>query len=115
MLLAVPAAAPAQSGGAGDQQYSDPLAGTTTTSPSSGSGSSGSSGSSGTSGASGTQLGQAPPVSGSGQTTTETSPTGSQTAQLPNTGADPRVLALLGLALLLAGVGLRLRTRDGRA
>ncbi|HEX6388682.1 MAG TPA: LPXTG cell wall anchor domain-containing protein [Solirubrobacteraceae bacterium] len=37
-----------------------------------------------------------------------------QTSGLPNTGSDPRVLALLGAALLLAGVGLRLRAPDGR-
>jgi LPXTG-motif cell wall-anchored protein len=31
---------------------------------------------------------------------------------LPNTGHDPRVLALFGLVFLLVGVGLRLRTID---
>jgi LPXTG-motif cell wall-anchored protein len=33
-------------------------------------------------------------------------------AELPNTGADPRLLALLGAALTLLGVGLRLQTAD---
>jgi LPXTG-motif cell wall-anchored protein len=45
-------------------------------------------------------------------TTTTTTP--QQTSGLPNTGSDPRVLALLGTALLLAGIGLRLRAPDGR-
>jgi len=31
---------------------------------------------------------------------------------LPNTGSDPRVLFACGLALMLLGVGLRLRTAD---
>jgi hypothetical protein len=31
---------------------------------------------------------------------------------LPNTGSDPRVLFLCGVALTLLGVGLRLRTAD---
>jgi LPXTG-motif cell wall-anchored protein len=34
--------------------------------------------------------------------------------QLPNTGADARVLGLAGLSLLLTGVGLRMRTADER-
>jgi hypothetical protein len=33
-------------------------------------------------------------------------------AELPNTGTDPRLLFLCGLALTLLGVGLRLRTAD---
>jgi LPXTG-motif cell wall-anchored protein len=33
-------------------------------------------------------------------------------SELPNTGSDPRLLLLAGVALLLAGVGLRLRTAD---
>ena len=33
---------------------------------------------------------------------------------LPNTGADARVLGLTGIALLLLGIGLRLRTADER-
>lgn len=35
-------------------------------------------------------------------------------ATLPDTGADPWVLALAGASLVLAGVGLRLRVRDVR-
>lgn len=34
--------------------------------------------------------------------------------QLPQTGLDTRTVLLLGLALTLAGVGLRLRTADAR-
>jgi hypothetical protein len=33
-------------------------------------------------------------------------------SSLPNTGADPRMLFLCGVALTLLGVGLRLRTAD---
>ncbi len=42
-------------------------------------------------------------------------PTGSSATagnELPNTGSDPRVLFLCGIALTLLGVGLRLRTAD---
>ena len=34
------------------------------------------------------------------------------TAELPNTGSDPRLLFLVGVAMTLFGVGLRLRTAD---
>ena len=37
---------------------------------------------------------------------------GSSADQLPFTGSDPRITLLLGLAAVLAGAGLRLRTRD---
>jgi LPXTG-motif cell wall-anchored protein len=33
-------------------------------------------------------------------------------SELPNTGSDPRLLFLVGMALTLLGVGLRLRTAD---
>ena len=36
----------------------------------------------------------------------------SPAGELPNTGSDPRLLLLAGVALLLTGVGLRLRTAD---
>lgn len=36
----------------------------------------------------------------------------SAASELPNTGADPRLLLLCGVALTLLGVGLRLRTAD---
>jgi LPXTG-motif cell wall-anchored protein len=34
------------------------------------------------------------------------------TSALPNTGADPRMLFLAGMAMSLLGAGLRLRTAD---
>lgn len=34
------------------------------------------------------------------------------TSELPNTGSDPRMLFLAGLAMSLLGAGLRLRTAD---
>jgi len=49
--------------------------------------------------------------SGTGQGSTSGS-SGSSGGELPNTGSDPRLLLLVGLALLLCGVGLRLRTAD---
>jgi LPXTG-motif cell wall-anchored protein len=108
--------------GAGDQQYEDPFGGsgtsttkstpkTQTTTPSStlaplspspqssGNGSTGSSGSSGT----------------ATTPSTSTTPAPAATAQgLPNTGADARVLLLAGGALLLIGLGLRLRSAPER-
>lgn len=48
-----------------------------------------------------------PPVSLAGSSAQTTS-----AGELPNTGADPRILFLAGLALTLLGFGLRLRTAD---
>jgi LPXTG-motif cell wall-anchored protein len=58
----------------------------------------------------------APPPPPPPPSTTTTTPTATtpRTSGLPNTGTDPRVLALLGMALLIAGIGLRLRAPDGR-
>ncbi len=76
---------------------------------SSGSGS-GSAGSGAGSGVAGTSTGSAPsssaPTGSSGGTAAAT--------RLPNTGAEPGVIGVLGLALLLVGIGLRLRTADAR-
>ena len=58
------------------------------------------------------------PVDGVDVSTTPPVPLTSNTAlpassgELPNTGTDPRMLFLGGLALTLIGVGLRLRTAD---
>ena len=58
------------------------------------------------------------PQDGAGVSTTPPVPlagAGSKKAagdELPNTGADPRVVFLAGLALTLLGFGLRLRTAD---
>jgi LPXTG-motif cell wall-anchored protein len=46
-------------------------------------------------------------TSGSGKTEAKPSSGG-----LPNTGSDPRLLFLVGVAMTLLGVGLRLRTAD---
>jgi LPXTG-motif cell wall-anchored protein len=42
-------------------------------------------------------------------------PSTAGSGELPNTGADPRLLFLVGLALTLIGFGLRLRTTDADA
>jgi LPXTG-motif cell wall-anchored protein len=108
--LAVPSAAFGQgTSGAGDDQYEDPFdnGGNTPTQTTTGS-------------QAGddtlTQdpdLGGSPASSGSSSGTTTTPATsGTTTGSLPNTGSDPRLLILAGLALLLSGLGLRLRTAD---
>ena len=43
------------------------------------------------------------------------SSSGAKGSTLPNTGSDPRLLFLTGLALTLLGAGLRLRTADADA
>ncbi|MDX6648181.1 MAG: hypothetical protein QOJ97_132 [Solirubrobacteraceae bacterium] len=104
--LAFPAGALAQ--GAGETQYSDPFQGQGG-SGSSGSGSGSSSGSGSGSNASGTgsgsQLSTTPPGS------SQTGATRTATGQLPNTGAEPGLLALLGAGFILTGAGLRVRVR----
>jgi LPXTG-motif cell wall-anchored protein len=110
VALTLPSAALAQgTSGAGDDQYNDPFENS-----SSGSGQSTSGSQTGSGGETLTQN----PNLGGGQTSSGTStgtaaPTlsGTSTA-LPNTGSDPRLLILAGLALLLSGLGLRLRTAD---
>jgi LPXTG-motif cell wall-anchored protein len=107
--LAAPGSALGQgSSGAGDEQYTDPLAGGEETTQTTGS-------------QSGDGLTQDPDLgtSGSQTTTPTTTPTTSgetvttsPTTSLPNTGSDPRLIILAGLALLLSGLGLRLRTAD---
>jgi LPXTG-motif cell wall-anchored protein len=141
LLAGAPAVAHAQ-GSAGDDQYQDPFGGSTSGgkksggsknsgsgSSSSGSSSTGSSstGSSGTTGSSGsTSSGTTSAPATSSSTTGSSSSSGSTAApaatssgsrqELPRTGLDAPVIALLGIGLLAAGVGLRLRLRtvDGR-
>jgi len=60
---------------------------------------------------SGAGVSTTPPVPLSGDKPSTTSGSSSGGA-LPNTGADPRLLFLGGLALTLLGFGLRLRTAD---
>jgi LPXTG-motif cell wall-anchored protein len=55
----------------------------------------------------GADVSTTPPVALGGERPS-TAPSG----ELPNTGADPRMLFLAGLALTLIGFGLRLRTAD---
>jgi hypothetical protein len=45
--------------------------------------------------------------------TPELAPRATPATALPSTGADPRLLFLMGAALTLVGVGLRLQTADG--
>jgi LPXTG-motif cell wall-anchored protein len=116
--------------GAGDQQYQDPFGSsgssgsskpktskpTTQTTPSgslaplspspqtsSGSSSGTASGSAGTSAGTGTATASAPAA-----------PAAGAASSLPNTGLDTRVLLLGGAALLLVGLGLRLRSAPER-
>jgi hypothetical protein len=126
LVLVLPGTAFAQ--GAGDDQYQDPFAEETAQQQGGG-------GSGGEAQASQDQDGgltDEPPVGGSdsgssgsgsgsdGETGTTTTPAPEQAApeadqaagQLPNTGSDPRALVLCGLAFVLIGVGLRLRTID---
>ena len=99
LSLALPAGALAQ--GAGDNQYQDPFAG-----EDSGSGS----GSGGGGGAEGTNGNGSPSNStASGEQLASQSSTSS--GQLPRTGADPGLVALLGAGLILTGAGLRVRVR----
>jgi LPXTG-motif cell wall-anchored protein len=110
--LALPSAALAQgTSGAGDDQYNDPFENSSSGSGQSNGGSSNSSGG-------GSTLTQDPNLGGSQVssgtstgTSTGTTLSGTTTG-LPNTGSDPRLLILAGLALLLSGLGLRLRTAD---
>ncbi|MBA3749149.1 MAG: LPXTG cell wall anchor domain-containing protein [Solirubrobacterales bacterium] len=54
-----------------------------------------------------------PPVQlGSGTSEAQTGGAKPDPNGLPNTGSDPRPLSLAGAALMLFGVGLRLRTAD---
>ncbi|WP_372788301.1 LPXTG cell wall anchor domain-containing protein [Paraconexibacter sp.] len=109
VLAATPAVALAQS--AGDEQYQDPFGSETTPS----------SQSDGTTTDSGGNLTTEPQVSPGSSTPSTPSSTAPQTTdvpqvggarsgELPDTGIDTRLFLALGASLLLAGVGLRLRT-----
>ena len=98
-----PAAAPAQSGGAGGDQYQDPFG---SNSEQQSGGSSGS----GTSSPAPTQTPAPSTTASTGQTAT----TASSSKTLPRTGADAGVIAGIGAALLLAGTVLRRRLRHER-
>jgi LPXTG-motif cell wall-anchored protein len=53
-----------------------------------------------------------PPVPLPGDATPEPAAAPAVATDLPNTGSDPRMLFLTGLAMSLLGAGLRLRTAD---
>ena len=104
-----PGAALAQSGGAGDDQYVDPLGGGSQQQQQSG-GSNSAGGSS-----TGPALSNSPALSAQASPTTAPSSSSSASAQtLPRTGADAGVVAAIGAALLLAGAVLRRRLRHER-
>ena len=101
-----PAAALAQSGGAGDDQYVDPFGAsqphkkhsspskTTTTGPT---------------------LSSTPTLSAqTSQSSSPSAPAVQDPQTLPRTGLDVGWVAAIGIALLLAGAALRLRLRDER-
>ncbi len=140
LLALAPASALAQ-GGAGDDQYQDPFGGSNDTPAQSGGGSSsggsqsgssqGSQGGSSSQGGGTSSSGQSSGSSGATEAPAQTSapatspapvdpgtaPTAAPAAsgQLPRTGLDVRLVALLGAGLLAAGVGLRLRLRPVEA
>ena len=122
--LAAAPVAPALAQSAGDQQYSDPLAGGTSKPAKKPKAStSATTSTSSTPSLSPTPQPSTPSVPSSGAATpTSSTPTPAATpapaataSQLPRTGADVWLIALLGAALVLVGVGLRLRVAaDGR-
>lgn len=87
LILALPSAAFAQ--GAGDDQYQDPFAEEPAAQ-------------------------QDPGEGGGGETEEQPAPATPREDPnaLPRTGADPRPILLIGVAFVLAGLGLRLRTID---
>ena len=106
-----PGAAFAQSGGAGDDQYVDPLGGGSQQQQQQNSGGSGNSGS----GSNGPALSNTPALSAQASpTTTSSAPAASSAQTLPRTGVDAGVVAAIGAALLLAGIALRRRLADAR-
>ena len=113
LVLPVPALAQ----GAGDEQYTDPLAGedgrtpgtgsqTGSGSQGSGSGSSGGGGGGG-GGQGGSPLSDVPPDLTEKQAANSRTPSG----ELARTGAEPGLIALLGAGFVLTGAGLRVRVR----
>src|SRR5436190_23766324 len=108
-LGGVAAVAVAQGGGgAGDQQYQDPF-GTTKTSTTKHRSAAAPSKSGKRNG-----LSQTPNLGSSGTSAASATPAPAASSELPRTGGDTGRVALLGLALLLGGIGLRLRTADER-
>jgi hypothetical protein len=104
-----PGAALAQSGGAGDDQYVDPIGGNTQQQNGGGSSSSGSGGSS-----NGPTLSATPSLSASSGQQSAAAPATPAGATLPRTGLDVGFVAAIGLALVLTGAALRVRLRHER-
>jgi LPXTG-motif cell wall-anchored protein len=122
--LAAPAVAHAQ-GSAGDDQYQDPFGAAKSSKTSSAarkrpprrsSGGLSQTPNLGTPTAPSRRSTTTRPSTAAAAPATSTAPAGtsSSRSQLPKTGTDPREAALAGLALLLCGIGLRLRTADER-
>lgn len=133
-IAAMPAVAHAQ-GGAGDDQYQDPFGGSDSGGSSGGGSGNGSSsgsqsGSDGSSSSGSATSTPAPapapapdPATSSSSSATSapapatssaTSSAGVTRTELPRTGFEAPAVALLGVGLLAAGVGLRLRVAHGR-
>ena len=113
----VPATASAQDdNGAGDQQYQDPFGASQTTTPAKKPAAPRAS--SGQGNGKGNGLSQTPNLGSSGTAGTSTGSTAptssSDSLELARTGGEPGSVALIGMALLLGGIGLRLRTADER-
>lgn len=121
LLLAFPAAAFAQ--GAGDDQYQDPFGDEPARTPSTAGGDglsdeppvgggASSGGSGGGSGSTGAPGGGSAGTGAPGTAPSASTPPAETGRRLPDTGSDPRILVLLGAAMVLTGIGLRLRTID---
>jgi LPXTG-motif cell wall-anchored protein len=102
-----PGAALAQSGGAGDDQYVDPIGGNSQQQNSGGSNNSSNT-------STGPALSNTPALSAQASPSAAPAPAASTGQTLPRTGADADVVAAIGLALLLAGAAMRRRLRDER-
>jgi LPXTG-motif cell wall-anchored protein len=107
VLGLAPGAALAQSGGAGDDQYVDPIGGNGQQQGNGGSNSSGGS-------SNGPTLSNTPSLSAQASPTTSSAPAASSGQTLPRTGFDAGFVAAIGLTLLLLGAALRRRLRDER-
>jgi hypothetical protein len=109
VLGAFPALARA---GAADNQYQDPFAGEEDGSQNQSSGGGGGGSGGGGSGGGGSSQGSS---QGSSPSRFDNSPperSGQSTGQIPRTGADAGLVALLGAGLVLTGAGLRVRLRQ---
>jgi len=105
---AAPGAALAQSGGAGDDQYVDPIGGNSQQQKSGGSDNSSNT-------STGPALSNTPALSAQATPSTAPAPAAASSGQtLPRTGADAGVVAAIGLMLLLAGAAMRRRLPDER-